>query len=64
MQLDHVKVEPTARGKDVSPSDGEHSSSHKSSVSRDELIVRTDTGKTGAPAVSRSGSHDELNTIA
>ena len=34
------------------------------SVSRDELIVPTNTIKTGVPAVSRSGSHDELNTTA
>ena len=62
--IDHVKVESTARRKDVSPSDGEHSLSRELSVSRDELIVRGNTGKTGAPAVSRCGSHDELNTMA
>ena len=50
--IDHVKVESTARGKDVSPSDGEHSSSREPSVSHDELIVHTNTSKTGAPAVS------------
>ena len=42
--IDHVK-ESTAWGKDVGPSDGEHSSSCESSVSRDELIVRTNTSK-------------------
>ena len=50
--IDHVKVESTARGKDASPSDGEHSSSREPSVSHDELIVHTNTSKTGAPAVS------------
>ena len=34
--IDHVKVESTARGKDIGPSDGEHSSSREQSVSRDE----------------------------
>ena len=62
--IDHVKVESTARGKDVGPSDGEDSLSREPSVSHDELIVRTNTSKTGAPVVSRSGLHDELNTIA
>ena len=62
--IDHMKVESTAQGKDVSPSDGEHSSSREPSVSRDELIVCTNTSKTGAPTVLRSGSHDELNTTA
>ena len=52
--IDYVKVESTARRKDVRPSDGEHSSSCEPSVSRDELIVRTNTSKTGATAVSRS----------
>ena len=61
---DHMKVESTAQGKDVSPSDGKHSSSHEPSVSHDKLIVCTNTSKTGAPAVLRSGSHDELNTTA
>ena len=61
--IDHVK-ESTALGKDVGPSDSEHSSSRESSVSRDESIVRTNTSKMGAPVVSRSGSHDELNTTA
>ena len=62
--IDHMKVESAARGEDVGPSDGEHSSSRESSVSRDELIVHINTSKTGAPAVSRSGSHNELNTTA
>ena len=53
--IDHMKVESAARGEDVGPSDGEHSSSRESSVSRDELIVHTNTSKTGAPAVSQSG---------
>ena len=38
--------------------------SRELSVSRDELIVHTNTSKTGTPAVLRSGSHDELNTLA
>ena len=59
--IDHVK-ESTAPGKDVGPSDGEHSSSRESSVSRDELIVCTNTSKMGTPAVSQSASHNELNT--
>ena len=58
--IDHMEVESTAQGKDVSPSDGEHSSSRELSVSYDELIVCTNTSKTGAPAVLRSGSHNEL----
>ena len=62
--INHMKVESTAQGKDVSPSDGKHSSSHEPSVSHDELIVCTNTSKTGAPVVLRSGSHDELNTTA
>ena len=49
--IDHIK-ESTARGKDVGPSDGEHPSSRESSVSRDELIVCTNTSKMGTPAVS------------
>ena len=61
--IDHVK-ESTAWGKDVGPSDGKHSSSRESSVSRDELIVCTNTSKMGTPTVSRSGLHDELNTMA
>ena len=61
--IDHVK-ESTARGNNIGPSDGEHSLSRESSVSRDELIVHTNTSKMGTLAVSRSGSHDELNTMA
>ena len=61
--IDHIK-ESIARGKDVGPSDGEHSSSCELSVSRDELIVCTNTSKTGAPTVLQSGSHNELNTTA
>ena len=61
--IDHIK-ESTARGKDVGPSDGEHSSSRELSVSHDELIVCTNTSKMGTPAVSRSRLHDELNTMA
>ena len=34
--IDHMKVESTARGKDIGPSDGEHSLSREQSVSRDE----------------------------
>ena len=49
--IDHIK-ESIARGKDVGPSDGEHSSSRESSVSHDELIVCTNTSKMGTPAVS------------
>ena len=49
--IDHMKVESTAQEKDVGPSDGEHSSSHEPSVSRNELVVHTNTSKTGAPAV-------------
>ena len=59
--IEHVKAESTVRGTGVGPSDGEHSSSCEPSVPRDELIVCTNTSKSGAPAVSRSGSHDELN---
>ena len=62
--IDHMKAESTAQGKDVSPSDGEHSSSRELSVSHDELIVCTNTSKTNAPAVLQSGSHNELNTTA
>ena len=34
--IDHVKVESTAQGKDIGPSDSEHSSSCEQSVSCDE----------------------------
>ena len=62
--IDHMKVESTAQRKDVGPSDGEYSLSHEPSVSRDKLIVCTNTSKTGAPAVMQSGLHAELNTTA
>ena len=62
--IDHVKAESTVQGAGVGPSDGEHSLSREPSVPRDELTVCTNTSKSGAPAVSQSGSHDELDVTA
>ena len=50
--IECVKLESTVRVEEIGPSDGEHSLSREQSITRDDLIVRTYTIKTSAPAVS------------
>jgi len=62
--IERVKLQSTVREGEIGLSDGEHSLSHEQSITRDDLPVRTITIKTGAPAVSRSGSHEGLEATA
>ena len=57
--IDSKKESSAVRAKDASPSGGEHILTREVLVSRDETTVRTNSRTSGAPAIERSGSHDE-----
>ena len=62
--IECVKLELTVQVGEIGASNGEHSLSREQSITRDNLTVRTNTIKTGAPAVSRSGSYEDLEATA
>ena len=62
--IERMKLQLIIRVGEIDQSDSEHSLSHKQFITHDDLIVHTNSIKTGAPPLLQSGSHEELEAVA